>query len=260
MRPVASFLLLLLSGTCVAWDTAPHQLITKAALVTLPKHFLSRLDSEVKPLIDTYCILPDRYEEMEQFGFVRSSPGPRHTSEIRVYCIRPDGRPIHGITGDWDVDGDSLIYLLERSITNVCARQSGEASRYLGVLSHFIADSLSPPHAVSSDDLRQMTPRSVQVQGINVHSVIERSIPEFTLGDRLPRLASGHIQEAAAAILDQCYAGAELNRRDLVPMLRAAGAHDEQTLNAYRLRAARKASEILADALYTVFRIAEADL
>jgi hypothetical protein len=254
-----SFLILLFSGTCLAWDTPPHQLITKAALDTLPKSLLSRLGSEVKPLIDIYCILPDRYEEMEHFGFVRSSPGPRHTSEIRIYCVRPDGQLIHGATGDRDGDTDSLIYLLERSITKLCERRSGEAARYLGVLSHFIADSLSPPHAVGVDELREMTPRSIQLQAINVHSALERSIPEFTLGPRLPRVASGHIQTAAANILDQIYAGAELNRRDLVRMVKALVAHDEQTVNSYRLRAGKNAAEILADALYSVFRIAEAD-
>ena len=40
-------------------------------------------------------------------------------------------------------------------------------------------------------------------------------------------------------------------------MVKAAGLHEEQTLDEYRLRAGRKAAEILADALYTVFRIAE---
>jgi hypothetical protein len=42
-------------------------------------------------------------------------------------------------------------------------------------------------------------------------------------------------------------------------MVKAASVHDEQTLNEYRLRAGRKAAEILADALYTLFRMSEGD-
>ena len=42
-------------------------------------------------------------------------------------------------------------------------------------------------------------------------------------------------------------------------MVKAAFAHDEQTLNEYRLRAGTKAAEILADALYTLFTMGEDD-
>ena len=85
------WLLLLVRLPCRAWYTPPHQRITKAALDALPKTYVSRLGSEVKPLIEIYCIFPDRYEEMERFGFVRNSPGPQAKSEIRRYCVRPTG-------------------------------------------------------------------------------------------------------------------------------------------------------------------------
>ena len=84
---------------CSAWDTPPHQQITKAALDTLPKRFARRLGSETKPLIEIYCILPDRYEEMGRFGFV----------------------------------------LIERIIANLSGNRSGEAARYAGVRSYFVA-------------------------------------------------------------------------------------------------------------------------
>ena len=78
--------------------------------------------------------------------------------------------------------------------------------------------------------------------------------------NRVPRIAGGHLVEAAEAILDQCYSGAERNRKDLPSMVKAAFAHDEQTLNEYRLRAGTKAAEILADALYTLFTMGEGEL
>src|SRR5215471_3016203 len=79
---------------CSAWDTGPHQIITRAALDAVPKSFVSRLGPEVEPLAALYCIYPDRYEEMERYGFVRNSPGPRSASEIRVYSVHPDGHPV----------------------------------------------------------------------------------------------------------------------------------------------------------------------
>ena len=251
------WLLLLAGWPCRAWDTPPHQRITKAALDALPKAYLDLFGPEVKPLIEIYCIFPDRYEEMERFGFVRNSPGPRNVSEIRPYCVRPDGQSIHGATGDRDTDTGSLVYLCERILTNVSEHRSGEAARYAGVLSHFIADSLSPPHAVGAGQLLAMTPPSARAERINIHSAIERSLPEFTLRDRAPRVLADHLVPAAEAIVDHCYSGAEQNRRDLPAMAKAASARDEQTLNAYRLRAGTRAAEILSDALYTLFRMQE---
>ena len=253
------WLLLLAGWPCRAWDTPPHQRITKVALDSLPKAYLSRLGSEAKPLIEIYCIFPDRYEEMERFGFVRNSPGPRNIAEIRSCCVRPDGQHIHGVTGDREMDTGSIVYLFERILTNLSEDRSGEAARYSGVLSHFIADSLSPPHSVNADRLLEMTPRPARAERINIHSAIERSIPEFTLDGRVPHLLAGHLVPAALAVIALCDAGAGQNRRDLPAMVKAASLHDEQALDEYRLRAGRKAAEILADALYTVFRIGEGD-
>ena len=251
------WLLSLVGLPCRAWDTSPHQSITKAALNALPKAYVSRFDSEVKSLVEIYCIFPDRYEEMERFGFVRNSPGPRDISEIRPYCVRPDGQHIHGVTGDREMDTASLVYLFERIVANLSEARSGEAARYSGVLSHFIADSLSPPHSVGAGQLLAMAPKSAQAERINIHSAIERSIPEFTLSDRAPRILAGHIVPAAETVIALCEGGAEQNQKDLPSMVKAASVHNEQTLNEYRLRAGQRAAEILADALYTLFRMGE---
>jgi hypothetical protein len=257
IRLLVSVPLLFAGSACRAWDTVPHRQITKAALDTLPKAFLDRLGVEYKPLVEIYCIYPDRYEEMARFGFVRKSPGPRDVSEIRRYCVRPDGEAIHGATGDRDVDTGSILYLLERVLTSRSRSRSGEAAQYLGVLSHFVADSLSPPHAVPAEGLLEMTPRPSQGGRIDIHRAIEGSIPEFTLGDRRPRASGDRLLSLATTILDRCYAGGEENRSDLPAIVEAAGARDEQTLNVYRLRAGRTAAEILADAVYSLFEMEE---
>jgi hypothetical protein len=106
--------LLFIGGSCWAWDTIPHQRITRAALVSIPKQFLNRFRPEVQSLVEVYSIFPDRYVEMEHYGFVRKSAGPQSAAEIRVYCVRPDGQPVHGSTGDRDCDIVSLLFLLER--------------------------------------------------------------------------------------------------------------------------------------------------
>lgn len=232
--------LLFIPWPSAAWDTAPHQRITKAALDTLPKRFLDRFGTESGPLVEIYCLYPDRYLEMDRYGFVRQSPGPRSVAEIRRFCVRPDGQPVHGASGDRDEDTASLVFLFQGITANLAQKRPDEAAKYAGVLSHFIADSLSPPHSVDPEELLEMA------GGVNVHSTIERSVPELSLGGRAPRSAG------VAAVLDQCYAGARQNRTDLRNMVRAARQRDEQTLDGYRLRAGTRAAEILADALYTL--------
>jgi hypothetical protein len=258
MRLVMSVVLPAVLWPLQAWDTGPHQRITKAALDTLPKRYLSRLGPEIVPLVELYCMYPDRYLEMERFGFVRKSEGPRSASEIRVYCVRPDGQPIHGASGDRESDLGSVIYLFERVMTSLAENRPSAAARYAGVLSHFIADSASPPHSVDAQELNALLPGPAA--GLNLHSAIERSLPELTLGGRLPRPPNPHLLAAGEAIVRECYAVAERNRTDLPEIVRAADARDEAKLNVYRLRAARRAAEIFADALNAVLSMAEPTL
>jgi hypothetical protein len=235
-----------------AWDTLPHQRIAKAALDSLPSRFLQRFGGETMRLAEIYCIYPDRFDEMERYGFIRKSPGPRNASEIRVYCMRPNGELVHGATGDRDADLASLAFLFERIAASLSAKQPGEAAKYAGVLSHFVADSLSPPHAVSPERLRGMTPWFSACGRVNLHSAIERSLPEFSLGGRSPHAAGASLAVAAEAVLASCYAGMEANRKDLPAMVKAACAGDERKLDPFRLRAGSKAAAIFADALYAI--------
>ncbi len=234
---------LMVALPCRGWDTQPHQKITRAALETLPKAILSRLGAEAGALAELYCIYPDRYQEMERFGFVRRGPGPRDASEIRRYCVRQDGEAIHGVTGDRETDTRSLVYLLEHMAADWAANRAAEAARYAGVLSHFIGDSLSPPHSAEPGELES-----------RIHSAIERGLPDLTLGGRVPHSGGSRTVDIAKTLLDRCYAGAEQNRKDLAAIVKAAEERDERALDGYRLRAGTRAAEILADALFSVFR------
>jgi len=244
MRLLVWLSLLLAGGTCRAWDTPSHQKIAKAALDSLPARFVNRLGPESKLLIDLYCIYPDRYQEMAEFGFTRRSPGPQEPSEIAVYCLRSDGEAIHGATGDWETDAASLVYLFERILSNLAQHRPQEAARFAGVLSHFVADSLSPAHAGP-------------VETLDLHRAIERSVPAFTLQNRAPRIAADHLLPAAKSIFDQLYAGAAANRKDLPAIVNAVTAHDEKLLDTYRLPAARRAADVFSDALFTLCTMRE---
>jgi hypothetical protein len=247
MRLACCLALLLVPWSSNAWDTGPHQRITKAALDAMPKGFVDRLGAGAGALVEIYCMYPDRYLEMEQFGFVRKSPGPLSAAEIRPYCVRGDGTAVHGATGDRDADMASLIFLFERMVTRLSENRPEEAAKYAGVLSHFIADSLSPPHAVAPEELLQMA------GGMNVHSVIERRVPELVVSRRA-RLAGANTLEQMESILRQVYEARAQNRRDLPVIIKAACGADVVTLDRYRLRAGRRAAEILADALSVALR------
>jgi hypothetical protein len=215
--------------------------MTKAALDSLPAGF----GLETRNLIETYCMDPDRYTEMVQFGFARAGSGPRTASEIQAYCVRPDGQAIHSAAFVRDTDLGSLLHLFERTATMLSEGKQLEAARYSGVLAHFIEDSLSPPHSRYSEEV-----------GSGAHAAIERSVPAFDLGKRPPQRAGWGLFDAAEAILDRLYAAADRNRTDLPAMMRAVRAGDQKFLDTCRLRAAKAAAELLADSLFTLFAIA----
>ncbi len=241
MRFAPFVLLAALPWPSAAWDTVPHRQVTRAALESLPSCSRERLGTEAAPLVEIYCLYPDRYLEMDRYGFVRGGPGPRSAREIRAYCVRPDGELVHGISGDRAYDRKSLDFLLTRIAAALRSNHTAEAAKYAGVLSHFISDSLSPPHAVSADELNRILPEPPFP--VNLHSSIERSLPALTLR---PSTAAWSNPDT---ILDQCYFEAARNLKDLPAMVKAVYAHDEAALDIYRLRAGTRAAEILAGAM-----------
>jgi hypothetical protein len=244
VKPLAASALLSVA-ICSAWDTIPHQQITRAALAALPKQASACFGSETEDLIRTYCMLPDRYLEMESFGFVRNSPGPRTAAEIREYCVRPDGVVIHGASFDRETDTASIVHLFERILTSRARNDAPRAAKFTGVLSHFIADTLSPPHA---------DPDSCSARE---HAFIERSLPPLTVAPRALPESGARLDRVVEAVVDRCYAGAARNRRDLPAMIEASHAANQRALDPYRLRAGNDAAAILADALQALCAISE---
>lgn len=255
-RAFTSSLLLLSSAISgLAWTAPPHRLITRAALNTLPAQARARLGSEVSNLIELYCLYPDRYVEI-QHGFAHKTPGPTTQEELHVYVFRPDGEPLHSATWDREEDLGSLVYMFERIVSNLRDKHDAEAAKYMGTLSHWIADSFSPSHVVSRDRLAEISPAPAGRESLDLHGALERSLPEFTLGARAPRVMGTGLVSAAQALLDRCYAGGDQNRKDLPVMLQAVYAGDKATIDKFQLQAGKTAAELLADALFTLFGFA----
>jgi len=251
---ICAALLVVFAAPCGAWGTKPHRAMTQTALDTLPQRWQARLGSEATALAETYCLLPDRYGELEQFGFLRKGPGPQTLEEMRAYCVRPDGVALHSFSWDSEDDLGTLVYLMERILRSLSEKRNVDAARYMGTLAHLIEDSLSPPHAVSEDQLQAL---STGGNVMAIHGGIERSLPEFSLRGRAPQVVGHGIVSAAQEILARVYAAAERNRTSLPQMAHAVVRDDQATLDAHRLRAGRAAAELLADALCTVFTMEE---
>jgi hypothetical protein len=245
-------LALLLPVPAAAWDTLPHQRITRAALDSLPQAMRARIAPEFENIAEIYCMYPDRYAEMSEYGFVRRSPGPKTAEEIRRYCVRDDGEALHSASWDADEDMGSLLFLSERILQNLKDGRTEEAAKYIGVLAHFIEDSYSPPHSVSGVELERLAGGDAA----RVHGPLEREVPVFTLRLRVRRVPGKGILESIEAIRGRLHAGGAANRKQLPALIRAFDSGDKATLDAARLRTARAAAELFADTLFTLFTFA----
>ena len=255
------------------WHTPPHQQITRAALDSLPTPLQEKLGLEKDMVIWVNCMYPDRYRGLAQEGPEKDpNPGPRDRAALKPYCEMPDGRPIHNVTQNRAQDVASFEHLL-RSIGERFQRQDvTAAARYLGTLAHLIEDSCSPAHAaplpLAVAELRKKQPLPTPPPWVgrlnehggtltagNLHAVIELTVLPFNLHGRAPRLAGNRVEEAAAALLDRCYAIVEENKADLEVMIRATYANDVAVMDRIRSRAARNAAELLADACLTALTL-----
>src|SRR5437764_3826636 len=104
--------------------------------------------------------------------------------------------------------------------------------------------------------MRDLLPPPPGKAGIRLHTVIERSSPDFNIDSRQPRSAGGTISEPAASLLDRIYAAIRVNRAGLIELVRATYAEDQPAMDRFRLNAARTGAEILSDAYYTAFSLA----
>lgn len=276
-----------IAANALAWHTPPHQQMTQAAIDSLPSALPERLGREKETLIRKYCMYPDHYRALanvkpdavpEPQWLAEISPRTRENFEriragMKVYCEMPDGRAIHNVTRNRRQDLDSLEHLLNAIIVEIRRDNAAAAARYMGTLAHLLEDSVSPAHAGKLPDAvaalrkRQPLPNPPPWAGRrnehggnlspgNLHAAIELTIPPLSLAGRGPQKAGETVPEAAAALLDRCYAVVVQNEADLLEVVRATYADDLPTLERLRLRAARHGAELLADAFFTALSIA----
>ena len=244
--------LLLCASSLVAWHDPVHELITRAAFQSLPQALRQQWAAEAPQLTARYCLYPDIYANAE----------PAEKTRLKLFC-EVGGRAIHNVTWKRAEDLQSLEYLLRNVSDAIRSRDSATAAQYAGTLAHFIEDSTCPAHALTPPDsplnlMRDLLPPPPGKADIRLHTVIERSSPEFDLGSRSPRSAGGTVSEAAASLLDRVYAAIRVNRAGLIELVHATYADDQPAMDGSRVNAARAGAEILADAYYTAFSLAGA--
>jgi hypothetical protein len=234
----------------MAWHDPVHELITRAAIQSLPQALQQQWAAEIPQLTGRYCLYPDMYANADAAEKAR----------LKLFC-EVGGRPIHNVTWKRAEDLESLEYLLRNVSDHIRSRDSATAAQYAGTLAHIIEDSTCPAHALTPPDsplniMRDLLPPPPAKSDIRLHTVIERSSPDFSLGSRPPRSAGGTASEAAASLLDRIYAAIRVNRAGLIELITATYAEDQPAMDRFRVNAARAGAEILSDAYYTAFSLA----
>ncbi len=240
--------LVLLLAPAGAWHNPVHALITRTALEALPGPMQSVMAPEARTLADWYSLYPDAYYGTE--GEKRAAMQP--------YCETASGLPIHNVT--WRMHDD--VAALEHAIGGMAeALRSGripDAAKHAGVLSHFLADSTCPAHAMVPMDssLTATYPPPAGREPVRLHQIIEVSSPEFTLAGRRPQQAGSTVREAAENLLARCYRTIRENREGLDELVAAAYKGDGPAMDRFRRRSAIAGAELVSDAYYTAFALA----
>jgi len=243
-----ALLLLFAVGGLTAWHDPAHGRITRAALLSLPPAARQQWAAESDRLISRYCLYPDIY----------GGAKPDEKARMKIFC-EVAGRPIHNVTWKRAEDLQSLEYLLRNIIESIRSGNSVAAAQYAGTLAHYLEDSTCPAHALTPANLNlmlDMLPPPPGKADVKLHTVIERSTPEFDLGSRAPQMAGQTVSQAAASLLDRVYAAIRVNRAGLIELVPAVYADDQATMDRFRLKAATAGAEVLADAYYTAFVLA----
>jgi hypothetical protein len=234
---------------CAAWHHPVHQMITRAAILSLPAEIQERFGAEKTPLIQRYCVYPDMYPYQ-----LAAQP------ELKRYCETSGGHIIHNVT--WTIEDDlrALEYSLSGMIEGLRARDVAAAARHAGVLAHFLEDSTCPAHALVPFDgaLSQAYPQADGREPVSLHAVIERSAPAVDLAGRAPQPAGHTVRVAASNLLGRVYRSIRQNREDLDGLVEAAERNDEAAMNRFRHKAAIAGAELVADAFTTAFALAGA--
>ena len=235
-----------------AWGQ-PHLAITKAALEVLPAWQKETLGSELTPLGDNYCLIPDHVytdKENAKFASMESMPG-------EVYV-----KKLHLPTPEQGENLETFRYFMDKAVEAFKAGQVGEAARYMGTICHVIEDFGSPSHTVPGDNmftlLQQFMPPSEKMKDQLLHGPIENGTFDVSIKDYQPRLLGVTVEEASWRLLHRVHEGTINARSTTVPIIQALYAGDDDAVLKHQLKAATVDAQIVADALYTLICLGKA--
>lgn len=236
------------------WHTPVHNLITGAALQSLPARLRAFWEPEAANLVNKYCIYPDMYHN--------AAPAVRDT--MRLYCETASGKVIHNVSLKREEDLALAEHVINGIAESVRNGNPNRAAQFAGVLAHLVEDSTCPAHALYGIDtqlelLKDLAPPPPDKRSLRLHTIIEESAPHFDLGSRVPEVLGTTPTSIAERMLDRIYATVRFNRGQLLEVAQAVYVNDETTMNRHRLEAARTGAHILADALYSSQLLATAN-
>jgi hypothetical protein len=233
---------------CQGWHGPVHDMITRAAIRSLPPDMRAQLAAHERMLAEWYSIYPDAYRGMDD----------EKQTAMQPYCETAAGRPIHNVTWRMREDLGALEHSLHGMMEALKSGQTEAAAKHAGVLSHFLADSTCHAHALVPMDspLTSVYPPPAGKESVPLHRLMEASAPDFTLNGRKPQPAGASVSEAASNLLARCYRAIRENREELDAMAKATYENDRATMDRMRRRSAAAGAALVSDAFYTAFVLA----
>ena len=203
---------MLIAAPVFAWHDPVHQMITAAALRSLPAGMRAFLGWRRRPSRGRVLSLPGYVSRRD-----RSAAGG--DAAVLRSCA---GRKIHNVTWNRRQDEESLEYLRGGIAAAVKRNDAQAAARFAGTLAHMIEDSTCPAHALTPwysplELIRDLLAPPADRRGVKLHTVMEASSPAVDLGSRTPRAMS------TAALLDAIYAGVRDGRATVLEAAAARG-------------------------------------
>lgn len=233
-----------------AWGSAAHPSITQGALEVLPAWEKEMLGQELSRLGAEHCQIPDQVHskpEIRKYATMDSRPGLVYLVNLHL----PESE-----TSDSEVLND----FLERSVKSFAAGEVADGARFAGTVVHVLEDWGCPAHSVPGDNMftlfKQFLPPPEAYKYVAMHGPVENGKFETRLGSYQPKLLGTSVPEAAFHLLRRVRESTIHARGQVIPILQALYAGDEEASNAAQQKAAEVDGTVVADALHTIFCLA----
>jgi len=243
-------------------DDNGHNFMTRAALESLPEWERNLWHSERKNLEEVYC-MDAFHHQKEASVYLRMPNGitPFSPWNLRIFRVPEPGKgKDYFICGYYKHTLYVFEYYISRISETLKKKKFKEASKFAGILAHFIEDASTPPHSLGADlgiDLEiiklLLPPPDKEKRLAPLHTLLEREYEMFSLENYSPHLMGITPEESSFNLLDRFTDMLENSIKQIIPMVNAYYTNDYKTLRRHATTSARFASQVLADALHTAF-------